>query len=213
MTGMSGGGAPGGPGTERGPDHDGGQAGEDAAARPAGPAGVGFCSGCGGALASHRRGDRWRWRCTTCGRLTFHNPAVGVAVVVRDEQGRVLLGRRNRTYPGRWCIPCGYVEWDEDVREAAVCELEEETGLVVTLGPVLAVHSNVHDPNQHTVGIWFEAATVTGTPTAADDLDEVAFWPPGDPPPLAFPTDELVLAELAEADQRGDGRSASRSRA
>lgn len=133
----------------------------------------------------------------------------------------VYLVERNATtrfFPGYHAFPGGVLDAGEvDDRagraKAAVRELEEETGLVVTLGPVLAVHSNVHDPNQHTVGIWFEAATVTGTPTAADDLDEVAFWPPGDPPPLAFPTDELVLADLAEADQRGDGRSASRSRA
>lgn len=189
---------------------------------PAGPSGIGFCGRCGGGLATHFRGDRWRWRCQSCERLTFHNPAVGVAVVVRDTQGRVLLGQRNGTYPGMWCIPCGYVEWDEDVRDAAVRELHEETGLVVTLGAVVAVHSNTHDPNQHTVGIWFEAVASSGTLRAGDDLAEVAFWDPADPPPLAFPTDALVLADLAAgaqtpavqtpAPQTRSGRSASRSR-
>ena len=57
--------------------------------------------------------------CGACGRVVFHNPAVGVAIVVLDDEGRLLLARRARTYAGEWCIPCGYVEWDEDVRVAA----------------------------------------------------------------------------------------------
>ena len=57
-------------------------------------------------------------------------PSVGVAIVVRDEAGRVLLGRRAVGWgSGRWCVPCGSLEWGEDVREAAARELLEETGV------------------------------------------------------------------------------------
>ncbi len=164
----------------------------------AGPPDARFCRRCGGALHAEPRGDRLRPVCQQCGAVTFHNPAVGVAVVVRDEQGRVLLGRRNNSYAGQWCIPCGYVEWDEDVHAAAAREFLEETGLRVVVGPVVAVHSNTHNPAQHTVGIWFAGTVVGGALAAADDLDEVAFFPPDAPPAeLAFPTDRLVLDQLA----------------
>ena len=139
--------------------------------------------------------------CSGCGAVTYHNPAVGVAVVLRDETGRVLLGRRNSSYAGQWCIPCGYVEWDEDVRAAAAREFREETGLTVAVGVVLAVHSNFHNPQQHTVGIWFAGEILHGTLEAGDDLDLVAYYPPGAPPsPLAFDTDRLVLEQLASTD-------------
>ena len=40
-----------------------------------------------------------------------------------------------------WCIPCGHVEWDEQVKEDAIRETREENGLLVTLDEVLAVQS------------------------------------------------------------------------
>jgi ADP-ribose pyrophosphatase YjhB (NUDIX family) len=136
--------------------------------------------------------------CGSCGQITYRNPAVGVAVVI-TERDRVLLGRRARgAYVGQWCIPCGYVEWDEDIRVAARREMTEETGLIVELGEVCAVHSNFHDRAKQTVGIWFWGTIVGGSLQAGDDLDQIGYHSITAPPPLAFPTDALVLQMLSQ---------------
>lgn len=139
-------------------------------------------------------------RCSTCGNFRRRLPTVGVAMVVRDDRGRVLLGRRGHGREANlWCIPCGRLEWDEDVRHAAERELREETGLTARAGDVVAVHSNVHDRERQTVGIWFAAEDVSGTAHCADgELVELSYFDPARPPDLAFPTDALVLAQLAE---------------
>jgi 8-oxo-dGTP diphosphatase len=166
---------------------------------PCTPSHYRFCPCCGGVLADEISGGQPRLVCRDCRQILYVNPAVGVAVVVRRGKEILWGRRRSGPYAGHWCIPCGYVEWGEEVRAAAVREFQEETGLTIELGPILSVHSNFHDPERLTVGLWFTGKMVGGTLNPGDDLDRAGFFPLSSPPaPLAFPTDEEVLAELRE---------------
>lgn len=68
----------------------------------------------------------------------------GAAVIIEDDNGRVLLLRRSPTMswkPGRWNLPAGHVEPGESAASAAIREAHEEAGLRVhTVKPVVRVH-------------------------------------------------------------------------
>ncbi len=151
-----------------------------------------YCPLCATPLVPFRDEGRQRRRCPACGWVHYRNPTVGVAVILL-EGGRLLLGERRS---GGWCIPCGHVEWEEDVESAARREFREETGLEVRLEGVFAVHSNFHNPRQHTVGIWYLGRRVGGRLRPGGDLIRVAFFAPEALPPLVFPTDRRVVARL-----------------
>lgn len=155
-----------------------------------------FCPCCSTRLVPGSGGKHGRRPyCWNCGFVQYRNPSVGVAtVVIRDK--KILLGRRKGTYRGLWCIPCGHVEWDEDVCAAAARECLEETGLAVCVERVFAVLSNFHDPDRQTVGVWFLTSETGGELQAGDDLDEVAFFRAKELPDLAFPTDKTVIEML-----------------
>lgn len=118
--------------------------------------------------------------------------------MIRDEAERILLVRRGPevTQPGYWAIPAGFVDYGEEIRQAAARELREETGLVADIGRAVFVASNFHDPAKLTVGIWFEGEVVGGTLQAGDDAVDVGFFPLDDLPELAFETDVALIEQL-----------------
>jgi 8-oxo-dGTP diphosphatase len=107
-------------------------------------------------------------------------PVVGVGgVVVRD--GRALIVKRSHEpRRGEWSIPGGTVEVGEALTEAVRRELLEETGLEVTIGPVLEMFDRIHRDSEgrvryHFVIIDFLCHAVAGEAVAGSDADAVAW--------------------------------------
>jgi len=158
-----------------------------------------FCPLCSHALDLRQEEALSRKYCPSCGWVRYRNPAVGVAVAVLKGRRILLVKRGEGKFHGDWCIPCGYVEWGEDIREAAEREMLEETGLTVKATEILAVQSNFHDPDQLTVGIWFLGDLQSGRLHPGSDALAVEYFtletPPGS---MAFPTDLKVLDMLLQ---------------
>lgn len=155
---------------------------------------------CAQELELTKVGGRFRNACSNCGFIHFRNPGVGAAVVVWDEEGRILLVKRaaGATQEGKWSIPAGYVDYGEDVRAGAARELLEETGLKAAVGEPVWIATNFHDPAKITVGIWFAGDVIGGELRAGDDAAAVGWFALSELPELAFETDAAFLASIGE---------------
>ena len=152
-----------------------------------------YCPFCGTQLALRGIGGKQRPACPNCRFVQFRNPSPG-AVVLIEQDGQVLLGRRSGGYGAKkWGLPQGFIEFDEDFLTAATREVKEETGLDVEIRSILSVVSNFLSPRLHTLAIVLLARVVGGEFRAADDLEAVEWFPLSGPlPEMAFEADAHI---------------------
>ncbi|MBP9111899.1 MAG: NUDIX hydrolase [Polyangiaceae bacterium] len=89
-------------------------------------------------------------------RHIIRRPVVGIAVLLRDEAGNVVLIRRADT--GGLALPGGTLEWGETLRTSLAREIREETGVAnATFQRVTGVYSDPsRDPRFHAVTVVVE---------------------------------------------------------
>ncbi len=98
----------------------------------------------------------------------------------RAEELNVLMVRRaNDPYRGRWALPGGFVDIDEDLASAARRELKEETGLDIEGMAQLGTYGTPgRDPRMRVVTVVYMAhVDEIAEPVAGDDAAEARFWP------------------------------------
>jgi ADP-ribose pyrophosphatase YjhB (NUDIX family) len=124
----------------------------------------------------------------------YENPSLAVdAIVTREIQGYpeiLLIERKNAPYG--WAFPGGFVDVGEST-EAAVCrELHEEVNLYGYDPELICVASDPQrDPRQHVVSVVYKVQW-RGTPEAADDAKNYAWFDFDKLPTLAFDHAEIL---------------------
>lgn len=129
-----------------------------------------------------------------------------VVLTIRDAAFSVLLVERGaEPYEGRWALPGGFVQVDEDLLDAAYRELQEETGVgrgAVHLEQLATFGRPDRDPRQRVVSTAYLAVGADLPDVrGGSDASDARWWPLEDAirQELAFDHREILEAGVERA--------------
>lgn len=145
----------------------------------------------------------------------------GVRVIVLDVERRILMVKQHHEGRDIWMPPGGGIEEGENAKEAAFREVLEETGLEVSVGPMLWHVEEVSEKRGQRFVNFFLAEIQGGTLALGSDpefddehqvISEVAFFRKEQVANLPYVYPEFVRDELWSALGKACGEDAFKVR-
>lgn len=133
------------------------------------------------------------------------HPLIGVGAIIVEDHRVVLVKRGHPPLLGEWSIPGGVLEVGELLKDAAIREAREETGLAVEPGEILGVFDRVVRESDkivyHYVLIDFLCRRTAGQLRPGSDADEARWFREEELRSLnlARDTEEVIRKGLAQA--------------
>jgi len=126
---------------------------------------------------------------------------------IRNDEGKILLQKRSAS-KHMWGFPGGALEIGESAEEAAIREVQEETGLRIQVDSLIGVYTKYFEeyPNgdmAQTIAFFFECSIVGGNLSIdQEETFDLAFFGSYDTPELFNPQHRVMLADCIDQRHR-----------
>ncbi|OAN18306.1 ADP-ribose pyrophosphatase [Photobacterium jeanii] len=121
--------------------------------------------------------------------MATETPKVGIGIILVNDQGKVLIGKRKNSHSPYYSIPGGHLEIGESFEQCAIREMEEETGITIHNPQVIAVTNNLktyRESGLHYISVALLATDYNGEPQL-NEPDKCDGWLWADPNNLPQP--------------------------
>lgn len=121
--------------------------------------------------------------------MSVVTPMVGIGIIIVNQYGQILIGKRKNSHAPYYSIPGGHMELGETFSQCAIREVEEETGLTIYQPQVIAVTNNLstyHESGKHYISVALLATQFSGELTLKEP-DKCEGWQWFDPAQVPSP--------------------------
>ncbi len=160
-----------------------------------------FCQHCGSMIVRKSEEGISRDFCQSCRVYFYENPLPVVAAILVEERNVLLVKRGRKPYRGKWCLPCGFAETGENIHDATLRELEEETGIQGRIKGLVDVQSQRNYFYGDLLFLTFEVEQTGGTLKAGSDTVAASYRSLEHIPRLAFPANEQAIQTYIRSKQ------------
>jgi len=131
----------------------------------------------------------------------YSKPSVAVDIVVftviENELRALLIKRGRQPFSGFWGLPGGFVHISESPEDAALRELEEETGVKkVYLEQLYTFGEPKRDPRGRVISVAYyalvDSTKIKPVVTGEEEIENVQWFPARELPKLAFDHEEII---------------------
>lgn len=136
-----------------------------------------FCPSCKAKLQRNSIDGRIRSTCPNCGFVFWNNPKPVVSVLLYNDSEEILmLQRASEPLKDYWCLPGGYINYDETPPEAIKREVREEIGIddLVPEG-LIGVYRIDNDPRGVNIDIIYRSR-IPGKVVLSDEHRNYGFF-------------------------------------
>jgi 8-oxo-dGTP diphosphatase len=154
-----------------------------------------YCPYCAEPVVRRPIEGKDRDMCTCCTTVFYENPLpVACAIVVNEARQVLLVKRKKQPYKDMWCLPIGFAESGEEVKDAALRELEEEAGIIGEIVRLIDVDTIDNDFYGSLAIVTYEVRVTGGELKPGDDAIDAQYFPILDLPPLAWSSNEKAVS-------------------
>jgi len=138
-----------------------------------------FCIECGSPLERKEIDGLERLACSNCKFVYFERLIVGAGAYIENDGALLLIRRKHEPFRGHWSLPSGHVEATESPAQAAIREVREETGLVISVkdDPPQMFYTN-DLPGPHRIFFAYHGIVVGGKLCETKEAETPMFFSP-----------------------------------
>lgn len=158
-----------------------------------------FCPTCQYALEKKDIDDQIALSCPNCGFIFWNNPKPVASFLLVKDKRVLMLQRAHEPFKDYWCLPGGFMRYEETPEETAKREVREETRLGIKIDGLIGVYRIDNDPRGIHIDIIYHGKAHGEITLSKEDRKYNYFSPNELPELIAYKHREAVLDWLKKS--------------